>query len=92
MLVAGSASQAGGGAAGPPLAGIVGVDEGPMRRDLCRQIGWLERDLTELAIAVAPWEPRRSSSTRGPSVLCTRELEEVRDELLTAIARLSQPA
>ena len=63
-----------------------------MRRDLCRQIGWLERDLTELALAVAPWEPSRSSPTRGPSVLCTRELEEVRDELLTAIARLSQPA
>lgn len=92
MLATGSASQAGGGAAGPPPARIVGVDEGPMRGDLRRQIRWLERDLAELAAGLAPWEPRRSSPTRGPSLLSARELEEVRDELLTAIARLSRLA
>ena len=66
----------------------LGVDEGPMRGDLRRQIAALERSLTRFVLANCPTEQVRTSQTRGPGLLSTSELEEIRDELLACRARL----
>lgn len=76
-----------GGISLPPLDldGLLAVDEGPMRGDLRRQIGYLERQLSRINAIVAPWELRRASPCRGPAVLSAASLEQIRDELLDAV-------
>jgi hypothetical protein len=59
-----------------------------MRSELRRQITHLDRELTELAGAVCPWEPRHVNRERGPAVQGGASLEEIRDELLVAIDAL----
>jgi hypothetical protein len=78
---------------GPPLPPVdlpsPPVDEGPMRRDLLRQIAWLEADHQELVAAICPWTSAPANLNRaGPRVLSAAELEAVRDELFAAIDRL----
>jgi len=77
----------GGSASLPPidLDALLAVDEGPMRGDLRRQIAYLERQLARLNAALAPWEFTRATPARGPAVLPTASLEQVRDELLDAV-------
>jgi hypothetical protein len=65
------------------------VDEGPMRSELRRQIARLEQELTTLVVTSCPWEPRRSNAARGPAVQSGAALEQIRDELLTAIDQLT---
>jgi hypothetical protein len=72
----------------PPIDDLPGLDEGPMRRELVRQIAALEGTLSRLVVNNAPHRPARTSPTRGPAILSTAELEQVRDELLAEIARL----
>jgi hypothetical protein len=56
-----------------------------MRRELRRQIGRLERELTRLKAIVAPWElGDRATELRGPALLNAASLERIRDELLAA--------
>lgn len=59
------------------------VDEGPMRRELLRQIALLDADL---AARSRPWSTTRTTARRGPARLATAELERIRDELLLALA------
>jgi hypothetical protein len=60
-----------------------------MRRDLRRQIGRLERELTRLKAIAAPWELRdRATELRGPALLDAASLERTRDELLAAARAL----
>lgn len=77
---------------GPPVDDLpeLVVDEGPMRGELLRQIGYLEGELTRLVAAYCPWEPRRTSPERGPGVLSTAHLEQIRDELYTALQDLNR--
>lgn len=72
----------------PPIADLPGLDEGPMRRELARQIAALEGTINRLVVDNAPSRPAQTSPTRGPAILSTAELEQVRDELLAKIARL----
>jgi hypothetical protein len=65
-----------------------GLDESPMRRELVRQIAALEGKMSRLVVNNAPHRPAQTSPPRGPAILTTAELEQVRDELLAAIARL----
>jgi hypothetical protein len=64
------------------------VDEGPMRRELLRQIGALEKELTGLTSTYSPWDPVIASPERGPAVLPTEDLEFIRDEMLTALGAM----
>jgi hypothetical protein len=64
------------------------VDEGPMRRDLRRQIMWLERDLVALREMISPWEPIRTHEVRGPGLMTGSDLEAIRDELLEQVNKL----
>lgn len=66
----------------PPILDPPGVDEGPMRRDLKRQIEALEKEIAGFQIDNCPYESFSASPVRGPAVLSNEELEEVRDELL----------
>jgi len=61
-----------------------------MRRELRRQIARLERELTWLKAAVGPWELDRVTRARGPALLPTAALEQIRDELLKAHWRLQR--
>jgi hypothetical protein len=73
----------------PELPGFaVGVDEGPMRRDLLRQIRWLEQDYAAACAARLPQPTDAANPGRGPALLSAAQLEQVRDELLSALARL----
>lgn len=87
--------KSGSGAAPPPidLDSLLKVDEGPMRGDLRRQIALLERELARIKAIVAPWDAERITPLRGPALLPSETLEQVRDELLNAVravhARLS---
>lgn len=81
---------AGGGIGPPPDVELVDVDEGPMRRELLRQIEQLERELTRLTAATSPWDPVVAHPERGPAVLPTADLELIRDELLRAIATIRE--
>jgi hypothetical protein len=80
-------TSTGGGASRPPidLDALLAVDEGPMRGDLRRQIAHLERELSRIKAVLAPWEFRRTTPLRGPAVLTSASLEEIRDELLDAV-------
>jgi hypothetical protein len=72
-----------GGAAPPPAAPSADpVDEGPMRRELLRQIAQLE---TELSARRPDWSPTCTTPKRGPALQPTAELERLRDELLAAL-------
>ncbi len=83
----------GGGSAPPPEApSLDPTDEGPMRGELRRQIALLERDIARFVAVNCPHEPLPGSRTRGPGILTTAELEEVRDELLALRARLHERA
>lgn len=72
----------------PPILDLPGVDEGPMRRDLKRQIEALEQEIAGFAIDNCPYESFSASPVRGPAVLTNEQLEQVRDELLTIRAEL----
>jgi hypothetical protein len=69
----------------PPVAPDA-VDEGPMRRELLRQIAQLE---TDLSATVPGWEPTCTTPKRGPAMAPTSGLEALRDELLRALHRSS---
>ncbi|UTI65416.1 hypothetical protein NBH00_04185 [Paraconexibacter antarcticus] len=58
------------------------IDEGPMRRELLRQIGELE---VQLSAARPGWAPTCTTPKRGPAMAPTPELEALRDELLRAL-------
>lgn len=58
------------------------IDEGPMRRELLRQIGELE---LRLSAASPGWEPTCTTRKRGPAMPPTSELEALRDELMQAL-------
>jgi hypothetical protein len=72
----------------PPIDDLLAVDEGPMRRELMRQISALEAAMSQLVIDNALHAKEHASPTRGPAILSTADLERVRDELLATIARL----
>jgi hypothetical protein len=73
---------ANGGAPPAPPATPDPIDEGPMRRELLRQIALLEVDLSA---AVPGWAPTCPTPKRGPAMAPTRELEALRDELVRAL-------
>lgn len=73
---------AGSGAPPAPPVAPDPVDEGPMRRELLRQIGQLE---VELSMRVPGWEPTCRTPRRGPAMAPTSELEALRDELMHAL-------
>ena len=79
-----------GGSPPPPidLDQLWSVDEGPMRGDLRRQIAWLEREFGRLKNVLAPWEIARATPRRGPALLDAASLEQVRDELVSALRAL----
>jgi hypothetical protein len=60
------------------------VDEGPMRRELMRQIAVLDAALAARTPGLAS---ERTTPRRGPAVQPTRELELIRDELFAALKR-----
>lgn len=68
----------------PPLPPEISAltDEGPMRRELLRQIAHLEEQLSRFTRDNTPFEPMPAVRRRGPAVLETASLEEIRDELL----------
>ncbi|WP_354698839.1 hypothetical protein DSM112329_04537 [Paraconexibacter sp. AEG42_29] len=70
------------GAPPAPPAAPDPIDEGPMRRELLRQIGQLE---VELSARVPGWEPTCVTPRRGPAMPPTSELEALRDELMQAL-------
>ena len=57
-------------------------------RDRYRCRHSLGRSRRRLVVDNAPYRPAHTSPTRGPAILSTAELEQVRDELLAKIARL----
>lgn len=65
----------------PPILDLPGVDEGPMRRDLKRQIEQLEQEIANFHVENCPYEAFTASPVRGPVVLSNEQLEQVRDEL-----------
>lgn len=73
----------------PPAPGQL-VDEGPMRRELLRQIAALDEELTLWLVRTRPWHCARTTPRRGPALLETAALEQIRDELLAAIAELAR--
>ncbi|MCW3064675.1 MAG: hypothetical protein JWN32_1847 [Solirubrobacterales bacterium] len=79
--------RASGGSGSPPRTPAeVPVDEGPMRRELLRQIALLDADL---AARSEGWGTVRVTPRRGPALQPTAVLERIRDELLTALDRAS---
>jgi hypothetical protein len=70
----------------PPVTTDGGaVDEGPLRRELLRQIGELEEQWSIRRARRHPWSRERTSRRRGPALLATADLEAIRDELLNAL-------
>jgi DNA-binding transcriptional regulator YhcF (GntR family) len=64
-------------------------DDAATRRELRRQIAQLEGALARLPPApAAPADDRSASRRAGPTLLSTRDLEAVRDELLTQLGVL----
>jgi hypothetical protein len=59
-----------------------------MRGDLRRQIAWLEREFGRLKTVLAPWELDRATPRRGPALLDSASLEQIRDELVSALRTL----
>ncbi|PTL59558.1 hypothetical protein [Paraconexibacter algicola] len=74
----------------PPILDPPGVDEGPMRRDLKRQIQQLEQDIAAFHVENCPYEAFTASPVRGPAVLTNAQLEQVRDELTEIRAELHE--
>lgn len=73
------------GNAPPPISPFLPVlDEGPMRAELLRQIRRLELEISRFAVANCPYDTPPGSRRRGPAILTTAQLEEIRDELLAA--------
>ena len=64
---------------------LLHADEGPMRRELMRQIAALELRFSQLRRDHAPYEQLPPALERGPAMLSTEALEQVRDELLDTI-------
>lgn len=71
----------------PPAGPVAlpGIDQGPMRGELLRQIAQLEEELAVLLARRRDWSRRRISPRRGPALLSTADLERIRDELVTAV-------
>jgi hypothetical protein len=67
---------------------LLTADEGPMRRELMRQIAALELKLSKIRRDHAPYERLPELLQRGPALLSTEQLEQVRDELLALIEDL----
>jgi hypothetical protein len=59
-----------------------------MRRDLRRQIRWLEHDYARTCVDRFVQPDPAVSRQRGPVLLSGEQLEQVRDELLDALAEL----
>lgn len=78
------------GAGGPPPVDLPSLvtDEGPMRGELRRQIERLEKQLAELKASAWSWGTSLERPKRGPAVLTTSQLEEVRDELYEELNHL----
>ena len=74
----------------PPILDLPGVDEGPMRRDLKRQIQQLEHEIASFHVENCPYEAFEASPVRGPAVLTNEQLEQVRDELTEVRAELHE--
>jgi hypothetical protein len=79
-----------------PVLSPAVLDERAARRDLCDQIGRLERELARTLADVfprrEPARPGRSASAQaGPRLLTLGQLEGIRDELADRIATLRQP-
>lgn len=73
------------GNAPPPVSPFLPLlDEGPMRAELLRQIRRLELEISRFAVANCPYDAPPGSQRRGPAILTTAQLEEIRDELLAA--------
>lgn len=72
----------------PPPLSLPGTDEGPMRRELLRQIALLEQELTTEIVRERLWATHRANQRRGPALQDTAALEAIRDELVEAIAAL----
>lgn len=93
-----------GGAPPPIVPDLATVDEGPMRAELLRQIRRLELEIGRFAVDNCPFDTVPAGRTRGPGILPTSALEEIRDELLAirtalhdlvierAAAKLTRPA
>jgi hypothetical protein len=64
---------------------LLSADEGPMRRELMRQIAALELKLSKFRRDHAPYDRLPEMLQRGPALLSTEQLEQVRDELLELI-------
>lgn len=64
---------------------LLTADEGPMRRELMRQIAALELKLSKFRRDHAPFEQLPELLQRGPALLSTEQLEQVRDEMLGLI-------
>lgn len=86
----GPITPTGGGAPPPVIPLDLPVDEGPMRSELLRQIRRLEIEMSRFAAANCPYDAAPHSARRGPAILTTAQLEEIRDELLAARAELHQ--
>jgi hypothetical protein len=79
-----------------PVLSPAVLDERAARRDLCDQIGRLERELARTLADVfprrEPARPGRSASAQaGPRLLTLGQLEGIRDELADRIATLREP-
>lgn len=73
------------GGAPPPVSPFLPVlDEGPMRAELLRQIRRLEIEISRFAVENCPYDEIPPAPRRGPAILSTAQLEEIRDELLAA--------
>jgi hypothetical protein len=75
------------GDAPPPPPIDVPVDEGPMRRELLRQIALLDAELGALTSGL---ESTRVTPLRGPAMQPTIALERIRDELLAELDRVGR--
>ena len=64
---------------------LLSADEGPMRRELMRQIAALELKLSRFRRDHAPFEQLPELLQRGPALLTTEQLEQVRDEMLQLV-------
>jgi hypothetical protein len=74
---------------GPPASppfDLPVTDEGPMRRELLRQIALLEQELTTEVVRERLWATHRANTRRGPARQDTAALEAIRDELVEAIS------
>jgi hypothetical protein len=71
-----------------PPVDLALVDEGPMRRELLRQIALLEQELTTEIVRERLWATHRANRRRGPALQDTAALESIRDELVEAISAI----